>query len=498
MDKDIDLVSKLDDEERIFRRHSLRSISPDDGKYVKTSAKLADYLSAEAEWRCCVHIQKVLLETRVEFGQAKQRHLDEVEKAFDKINPLNITLLEEQVTRHDQLAVIEEIGRYVSEETKALLHPGTTSYDILDTARSYLFKKAWKEAIKPEIAKTIEKLCDISERSADIMQIGRTHLQDTSPVTFGLTISSYAARIADRVSETDRSFSRLKGKISGIVGTGASIDMVIGEGRSMEFEKRVLEKLGLNPDYTASQIVQKERLADVGNSLTTLIHVLGDFTNDIRILYSSAINEVTSRDNAEILGGSSADATKNNPVDYENVAGTPAIVESGMRLLYGMISTDLQRDLRGSKSARYQPQLMMTETYESFVRVNRCLTQLSINEDVIERNLNVVRENPSEAMVAILRGEAWIHSKYGVGHDFVREIGRRAKKERRKLLDVSLVDSEFRELYSSLPENKRRVLQGKLENYLGSAKERTKINIEYARQVIAGQESYKKGAVSYD
>jgi len=487
MNKTDNLVSKLGDEERIFRRYSLRCISPDDGKYATTSAKLSGYLSAEAEWRCCAYVQKILLETRIEFGQAEQRHVDEVAKALKKIDPLNMALLEDKVTRHDQLAVIEEIGRFVSEETKALLHPGTTSYDIVDTARSYLFRKAWNEVIKLEISASVKKLCDIAEESIDVLQVGRTHLQDTSPVTFGLTISSYAARISNRLFELDRSFSNLHGKVSGIVGTGAGIEMVIGEGASIEFEKRALEKLGLKPDYTASQVVQKERLADVGHGLTTLMHVLGDFANDIRILYSSAINEVTSRDNAERLGGSSADATKNNPVDYENVSGTQAVVESGMRILYAMIQTDLQRDLRSSKQARYQPQLMMAETYESFVRLNKILPQLSINEDVIEKNLGPVRRNPSEAMVAILRGEGWVHPEYGVGHDFVKEMGKRAKKQGERLLDVSLKDPEFNRLYRSIPESKREILNGELENYLGSAEERTRINVEYARHVIKEQ-----------
>ncbi len=479
-----DLISKLDEGERVLRNHALNCVSPDDAKYGKVSSKLVNYLGAAAEWRECAHVQKVLLETRAEFGQADQRNVDEITQALEKVDPLNMSLLEDKVTRHDQLAVIEEIGRFVSPETKALLHPGTTSYDILDTARAYLLKGVWSDMIKPEVASSIRKLCDIAERSDGILQIGRTHLQDTSPVTFGLTFAGYAARLADRLSETDRSVNGLRGKISGIVGTGASVDMVIGEGKSIRFERAVLSKLGLEPDYTATQIVQKERLADVGHSLTTLMHVLGDFANDIRILYSSAINEVTSRDNAERLGGSSADAIKNNPINYENIAGTPVIVESGMHILYAMISSDLQRDLRGSKQARYQPQIMMAETYESFVRLNESLGQLSINEDVVARNLEAVRKNPGEAMVAILRGERWVHSEYGIGHDFVKEMGKRAKKQGRELLDVSLGDSEFRGLYDSLPETKRDILNGRMENYLGSARERTQHNIAYARGVI--------------
>ncbi len=245
MEDKLDLVSQLTREERILQTHSLNCISPDDGKYSKSSRKLQPYLSAAAEWMACVLVQEALLETRVEFGQAEKERLDEVKAAFEFVSPLNMALLEEKVTRHDQLAVLEEIGRYVRPETKALLHPGTTSYDILDTARSYLVKKAWREEIRPTISKAIDKLCGVAENSLDILQVGRTHLQHTSPITFGSMIAGYAARLASRLERCDEYIDDLRGKISGIVGTGASIAMVIGDGTSIEFEKAVLEKLGL-------------------------------------------------------------------------------------------------------------------------------------------------------------------------------------------------------------------------------------------------------------
>jgi adenylosuccinate lyase len=396
-------------------------------------------------------------------------------------------LEEDKRILHDQLAVIAEIGRLVSEETKALLHPGTTSYDIVDTARSYLFKNAWKKVMRPEISKSVIKLCELADKSINMLQVGRTHLQDTSPVPFGTTLAGYAARLAERVDKCDNYFNSLKGKISGIVGTGASIEMVIGDKqKSLEFEEKVLAKLGLKPDYTATQIVQKERLADVGHGLTTLMDVLADFANDIRMLYSSAIQEVTSRDNAERLGGSSADAMKNNPIQYENIAGKAAIIESGMRVLYEMIHSDFQRDLRNSVQGRYQPQAMMAETYESFCRLNKALPQLSANEDKMAKNLESVRNNPSEAMVSILRGEKWVHSKYGVGHDFVKEIGKKVKKEGKKLLDVALEDSEFKALYERLAQNKKDILNGQMEKYIGSSIERAKENMFYAMNIVRG------------
>ncbi len=78
-----DLVSKLDKEEKVLRNHALNCVSPDDAKYGKTSSKLANYLSAAAEWRGCAYVQKVLLETRAEFGQADQRNVSEVTQALE-------------------------------------------------------------------------------------------------------------------------------------------------------------------------------------------------------------------------------------------------------------------------------------------------------------------------------------------------------------------------------------------------------------------------------
>lgn len=260
--------------------------------------------------------------------------------------------------------------------------------------------------------------------------------------------------------------------------------MVIGEDKSIEFEIAVLAKLGLKPDYTATQIVQKESLSDVGHGLVSLIHVLSGVADDVRKMYGSDVGEVFSADNSKRLGGSSTDALKDNPINWENIIGTAPEVEGGMRGLYSLIQSDFQRDLTGSKPARYQPQNMMVEVYEAFQRFGKALSQLVVNEERMAQNLSHVRRSPSEAMVTILRGEGWAHSKYGVGHDFVKEMGKKAIQERIDLLGVCLEDSEFHEMYDALPENKRDILNGELEKYIGSSLERAETNLCYVDKVF--------------
>ena len=143
-------------------------------------------------------------------------------------------------------------------------------------------------------------------------------------------------------------------------------------------------------------------------------------------------------------------------------------------------------DLRSSVQARYQPGLMMAETYESFVRANKGLNTLFVNREKVEKNLLPVRENPTEAMTAILRGEGWAHPELGIGHDFVKEKAKEAKKRNMKLVDVCLEDDEFTKMYDNLPESKQEVLQGKFENYMVSAKERARKNVNNARLIEVG------------
>lgn len=488
----LNLVVDLSDVEQGLAEHKMKNVSPDDGKYSQKA--LEPYLSQEAEWKACAFVQLKLLEARKEMWLAEESDLIELERWIELFDPLNAALIEKHVTKHDQLAVIEELWRHVSEGTKALLHPWTTSYDVLDTARSYLLKRVYEEQFRPVIAETIENLINISEQlieptqdwSIKALQVWRTHLQDTSPVPFGATLAWYAARLADRLNKSDLAFGWLKWKISGIVWTGASVEMVVWEGNSIDFEKNVLAKLWLEPDYTATQIVQKESLVDVWNSIVTLMKVLEDFANDMRILYSTAVWEVTSRSWAARLWWSSADASKNNPINWENIRWKSAIVESWMRILYDMVQTDLQRDLCGSVQARYQPNLMIAETLESFVRANKSLKTLSVNEDKMSDNLQKIRDNPSEALVAILRWEAWwVHSEYGVWHNFVKEMAKKSKTEGKDLMEVCFEDEEFKTLFSTLSEEKQAILNWKLENYIWTSLQRAKMNIAFSQWIVS-------------
>ncbi len=500
-------VAELSSDERMLAEMRMNTVSPNDGKYYQKD--LENYITQWAEWMACAKVQLELLRTRVEFGLADEKDLKVVEESYKHLSPLNMSLIERNETKHDQLAVLkefnvriqellddkvlsvdtEETSTETAERIEALLHPGTTSYDILDTARSYLLKQVWTDKLRPAIIDVIEWFIDLAEKYSQdehaVLQVWRTHIQHTAPVPFALTFARTAARLAEWLENCDMCFSKMKWKVSGIVGTQSSVSMVVWAENAIQFEIKALHKLWLRPDYTATQIVSKEPLANLWNSLVTLMSTVADFAGDMRLLYSSDMAEVTSLDAKARLGWSSADASKNNPINWENIEWKFAVVEGGMRTLYQLTQTDLQRDLRGSVQARYEPQGMISEIYESLKRISRELKQLHVNRDNVEANLNNVRLKPAEPLVAILRGSPeWKHSEYWVGHNFVKEITKKWKKWDKEFREVLFADEEFVALYDSLPDNKQRIILWEIEHYQGTSEIRVDINLHRAREVI--------------
>ena len=86
-------------------------------------------------------------------------------------------------------------------------------------------------------------------------------------------------------------------------------------------------------------------------------------------------------------------------------------------------------------------------------------------------------------MVAILRGDGYVHPQHGIGHDAVKIFSRLAKQQQRPLLEVALEDKHFAAYFSRLNDTKVKILQGQLELYTGSAGKRTEINNQYARTI---------------
>lgn len=120
---------------------------PIDYKYYHP--ELVPYISAAGEVRGCAKVHVALMRGLEHFGLATPQNVAEAQEALDRISPANVFHLESEVTKHDQLALIKEMEQYVSASTGVRMHPGTTSYDILDTARAMLYRDCMRDVFLP-------------------------------------------------------------------------------------------------------------------------------------------------------------------------------------------------------------------------------------------------------------------------------------------------------------------------------------------------------------
>ncbi|MDI6721653.1 MAG: lyase family protein, partial [Candidatus Aenigmarchaeota archaeon] len=434
-------LERLHDElEQRYEESRYENFCPIDFKYHDES--LVPYLSAAAEVRYCARVQAALMDGLREFGRASEGNMRQMKEAIKKISPAKVYFLEREVTRHDQLAVIGAISEHVSEDTALRMHPGTTSYDILDTARACMYKECMKNVFLPAARLFLHSLVDIADLYADRVQIGRTHDQWTSPVTFGFVVVNYANRVAGRTKKIGDAGEELKGKISGIVGTHASIGTVVGRENARTFEEYVLKQLGLEPSRAASQVTSKEEIIDLAHYIATYDGVLADLSNSMRSLQRSEIGEVTQSDTRKRLGGSSADPSKNNPIDFENANGLWEDVISGMMTMYHLQVSDHQRDLRGSVQSRFEPVHIVCSSYDSTKRLTRVMNNLMVMPDNMERHLEAANKySISEALNATLKHYLFLNP-----HETVKELSKKAMKDGRPLLDVALEKPEIQYL----------------------------------------------------
>lgn len=458
-----EIISSLVDR---LRESKYETFCPYDNKYKHEG--LVPFLSYAAEWRYGAKVLAAIVKGMHHFGLATQENVEEIGEAVDMISPANCVELEGKL-RHDMRGLKKEMLKYISEDTAMKMYPGTTSFDILDTARSWMYMDAMNAVILPEMKGLLKTIVSRAEEYSERIQIGRTHGQHTSPVLFGYVLACFADRLADRIENIGTAVSNLEGKISGIVGTNASIQIVLGkENDPLEFERYVLEKvIGLKVCEGPSQIVPKDKLGDLVHYLCSFDGVLADMANSFRHLQRSEINEITEKKKGEEGGGSSADPSKTNPINSENINGIWEVIINSIHVLYHMQVSDHQRDLRGSVQARFEPVHTMCGVYESTNRMAKVMKNLAVYDEMMDRNLEAASTANSEYMNAVM-----IH--HGIdGYEAVKQFSITAKKEGRGLLGVAMENPEFRELWEKrfLPEEKQLLVD--IKSYTGNAYEKT-------------------------
>jgi adenylosuccinate lyase len=253
----------------------------------------------------------------------------------------------EKEIKHD----IASLVRALSEQcgpSGAYVHLGATSYDIVDTANALQLKDAIAVLEKrlSEFKVILQK--QAAAHKATIM-IGRTHGQHALPITLGFKFAVWGYEVNRHLQRLDECKKRaLVGKVSGAVGTQAGL----GE-HAPEIQALVMKRLGLSAAEISTQIVQRDRYAEVTSIYAMIASSLENFATEIRELQRPEIAEVFESFEAKKQVGSSTMPHKQNPETCERVCGLARIVRSlAMPALEDMVTWH-ERDLTQSSAERF-------------------------------------------------------------------------------------------------------------------------------------------------
>jgi adenylosuccinate lyase len=224
----------------------------------------------------------------------------------------------EQTTQHDVVAFTTAVAEHVGPSAR-WLHFGLTSYDIVDTAQALQMREAC-DLILQGLAGLMQAVRTRAEEHRGTVMIGRTHGVHAEPMTFGLKLALWYAELGRDVERLRRAREVVSvGKLSGAVGTFAHLPPAI--------EADVCRALGLEPAPVASQVIQRDRHAELLAALAITASTLEKCALEIRGLQKTEIGEVE-EPFAQGQKGSSAMPHKRNPVGCEQIVGLARLVRA--------------------------------------------------------------------------------------------------------------------------------------------------------------------------
>jgi adenylosuccinate lyase len=248
----------------------------------------------------------------------------------------------EKSTQHDVIAFTTSVAEHVGPSAR-WLHFGLTSSDVVDTAQALQMRDACALILANLDGLRVEVKARAVEHRRTPM-IGRTHGVHAEPMTFGLKLALWYAELGRAIVRVQRARDVIRvGKISGAVGTFAHLDPAI--------ESDVCKRLGLEPAPISSQVIQRDRHAELLTALAITAASLEKFALEIRGLQKTEIGEVE-----EPFGkgqkGSSAMPHKRNPIGCEQIVGLARLIRANAMAALENVALWHERDISHSSVER--------------------------------------------------------------------------------------------------------------------------------------------------
>jgi adenylosuccinate lyase len=316
---------------------------------------MAELWSDQARYSTWAKVEVLASEAQTRLGRVPESALADIRRARVP-SAARVADLEND-RGHEILAFLAAFCEDIPDDSARWVHLGMTSYDLVDTALGYTLARACDLVLQAAV-RLRGVLVDKAVVHWNTVCIGRTHGMHAEPTTFGHKLAGFAFAI-------DRSVRRLEavrkevavGTISGAVGTYALIDPFV--------EEYVCAELGLDVEPAPSQVVARDRHAQLLQAVATLGACIEQIATEVRLLSRSEVREV---EESRSIGyqGSSAMPHKRNPTTSERLVGLARLLRGYAGTMLENVALWHERDLSHSSVERVVvPDAMIVAHYQT-------------------------------------------------------------------------------------------------------------------------------------
>jgi adenylosuccinate lyase len=287
----------------------------------------------------------------------------------------------EAETRHDVIAFLKSVESSIPGKVQ-YLHFGLTSYDIVDTALA-LRVRAASNLILNEAKLLLSALKKLALKYKDTPMMGRTHGVHAEPITFGLKALSWHQELERGIARLEQAKVNVGyGKVSGAVGSFSQLSPAV--------ETEALRALGLKPEPVATQVVPRDRIAELLLAAALCGAGLERIALEIRNLQRTEIAEVA-ESFAKGQRGSSAMPHKKNPITCEQVCGLARILRANVIVALEDIPLWHERDLSNSSAERVIIPDSLSLLHYLLRQMLKVITNLQVDAMQMLENLEAAR-----------------------------------------------------------------------------------------------------------
>jgi adenylosuccinate lyase len=250
----------------------------------------------------------------------------------------------EKILDHDVAAFVDVLSASAGQPAGRWIHYGLTSSDVLDTALAVQLREVGAIVLAGAEQLT-QALAKLARDNVDTLCVGRTHGVHAEPTTFGVKIAGFAAEAARNRDRLRRAFDQAAvGALSGAVGTYSATDPA--------FEERVLARLGLKAETISTQVVARDRLAELLQAIALAGAGLERLATEIRHLQRTEVREVQEPFRSGAQKGSSAMPHKRNPITSERITGLARVLRGNAQAATENVALWHERDISHSGAER--------------------------------------------------------------------------------------------------------------------------------------------------